>query len=173
MNEFIEGSYCIVDGEVASDFESDTCLLNEELATLNDIQVDDRITLVDPNDETITYSLTVSGIYQEQKRRGKTVWNSLPTRSIPSSPTLSCRWTDKRRKWIAARFHYPDLHFNGQQCRWCVQCGIKRKGLSEYLSVQTNLDQVESATSTLPMCRLSLSPFSIITFIIGTTSYWR
>ena len=64
MSEFISGDNKIVEGEVSSDFKSDSCIIHEELATLNDIEVGDTITLVDPNDDSITYELEVTGIYQ-------------------------------------------------------------------------------------------------------------
>lgn len=57
MNEFIEGSYKITSGKVPTDFNSDTCLINKELATLNNISVGDKITITDPDDSSKTYEL--------------------------------------------------------------------------------------------------------------------
>ncbi|MCQ5121920.1 FtsX-like permease family protein [Massilicoli timonensis] len=167
MNEFIEGSYQIVDGEVASDFESDTCLLNEELATLNDIQVGDQITLVDPNDETITYSLTVSGIYQEQSEREngmKQFANSVNT-IITNAHVVEqiSAASESLRVSITPTFILTDSSVVD-----AFSAELSEKGLSEYLSVQTNLDQVESATSTIANVQTFSVTFLIITFIIGT-----
>ena len=67
MTEFIEGSYTIVEGEVSEDFSSNNCLINQELATLNDIEVGDTITIVDSNDDSLTYDLIVTGIYEEKE----------------------------------------------------------------------------------------------------------
>lgn len=167
MNEFIEGSYQIVDGEVASDFESDTCLLNEELATLNDIQVGDQITLVDPNDESITYSLTVSGIYQEQSEREngmKQFANSVNT-IITNAHVVEqiSAASESLRVSITPTFILTDSSVVD-----AFSAELSEKGLSEYLSVQTNLDQVESATSTIANVQTFSVTFLIITFIIGT-----
>ena len=65
MTKFISGEYTITDGEVSSDFESDSVVISEELATLNDLKVGDTITFVDPKDSSKTYKATITGIYKE------------------------------------------------------------------------------------------------------------
>ena len=67
MEDFINGSYTITDGEVSNDFKSNNCVINSELATLNNLKVGDTITLINPNDETKTYDLTISGIFTENE----------------------------------------------------------------------------------------------------------
>lgn len=67
MNDFIEGSYTITDGEVSTDFEGNNCIINNELATLNNIKVGDTITIIDSSNEDNTYELTVTGIYKEKE----------------------------------------------------------------------------------------------------------
>lgn len=57
MSEFIEGTYTMDEGSISSDFESNTCIINSELATYNNLSVGDTITLVNPNDEEKTYIL--------------------------------------------------------------------------------------------------------------------
>ncbi|MCI8461008.1 MAG: hypothetical protein HFE81_06380, partial [Bacilli bacterium] len=44
MNDFVEGTYKITDGEVPTDFTEEKCLINQELATMNNLKVDDKIT---------------------------------------------------------------------------------------------------------------------------------
>ena len=64
MTDFIDGSYTIVDGEVDLDDDSNyNCVINEELATLNEIEVGDTITLVNPEDDDKSWKLTVTDIY--------------------------------------------------------------------------------------------------------------
>ena len=63
MNEFIEGNYTIVSGKISSDFNDSSCLINNELATINNINVGDEITFIDSDNNT--YQLTVSGIYSD------------------------------------------------------------------------------------------------------------
>ena len=45
MTEFINGSYKITDGQMFTDFENYECVVNKELATLNEISVGDTISL--------------------------------------------------------------------------------------------------------------------------------
>ena len=47
-----------------------TCIVNEELALYNDLEIGDVITLSNPNDEEETYELTISGIYQNEAESG-------------------------------------------------------------------------------------------------------
>lgn len=64
MTGFMDGDSQLTDGSV---FEADTsemvCIINEELAVLNGINVGDSITLTNPNDEEETYALEVIGLY--------------------------------------------------------------------------------------------------------------
>lgn len=64
MNDFVKGTYKITDGEVPTDFTEEKCLINQELATMNNLKVDDKITLVDPLDESKTVEATIAGIYE-------------------------------------------------------------------------------------------------------------
>ena len=48
MKDFISGEYTITSGEVSSDFESNSCVISEELAQMNSLKVGDTITIVDP-----------------------------------------------------------------------------------------------------------------------------
>ena len=66
MTNFINGKYTITEGEVNSDFTSNTCVINSELATYNNLKVGDTIKLEDPNDEDITYDLKITGIFTEK-----------------------------------------------------------------------------------------------------------
>ena len=65
MKDFINGNYTITSGSVSSDFTSMTCVISEELATLNNLEVGSKITIIDPKDTSKTYELEVTGIYKE------------------------------------------------------------------------------------------------------------
>ena len=64
MGNFLDGTCTIVDGTV---FEEGTkeyhCIISDELATYNDINVGDTITIANPNDEEEIYELEVVGTY--------------------------------------------------------------------------------------------------------------
>lgn len=64
MTDFQNGISSISDGAVFEEGTTDySCIISEELATFNDISVDDTIILTNVNSETETYELTVVGIY--------------------------------------------------------------------------------------------------------------
>ena len=59
-----DGTYSISDGQMFDEESSDlVCVISDELAMYNELLVGDTITLVNPNNEDETYSLTISGIY--------------------------------------------------------------------------------------------------------------
>lgn len=65
MTEFTSGNSSITQGAVFEQGSADqTCIINEELALYNDLEVGDVITLSNPENEEETYDLTISGIYQ-------------------------------------------------------------------------------------------------------------
>lgn len=63
MTAFTDGTASISEGEVFQETDTTTCIINEELAEYNDLQVGDQITLSNPNKEAETYALTITGLY--------------------------------------------------------------------------------------------------------------
>ncbi len=71
MTDFIDGVSSITEGEMfAEGSDDDTCVINAELASYNDLSVGDTITLSNPNNEEETYNLTVCGIYERETTEG-------------------------------------------------------------------------------------------------------
>ncbi len=67
MTAFLQGTQSISEGAMFAQGEADyTCVINEELASYNDLSVGDTIVLSNPNAEDETYTLTISGIYQSE-----------------------------------------------------------------------------------------------------------
>lgn len=65
MTSFISGENSISSGTMFDEDDSNNkCVISSELALLNDIEVGDKISVVNPNDEDETVSLTVCGIYE-------------------------------------------------------------------------------------------------------------
>lgn len=66
MTSFINGTSSITDGAIFEEgTESYHCIISEELATYNNISVDDQIILTNPNNEDENYTFTVTGIYTD------------------------------------------------------------------------------------------------------------
>ena len=64
MTAFVSGNASIVDGTMFDEGTSElVCVISEELAMVNSLSVWDTIIITNPNLDTETYTLTVSGIY--------------------------------------------------------------------------------------------------------------
>lgn len=64
MTKFISGESKITSGEVFDISSSEmNCVISNELALFNDLSVNDKITLANPNAEDETYEFTIVGIY--------------------------------------------------------------------------------------------------------------
>lgn len=64
MTDFVDGTSAITEGAFyAIDETENSCVISDELATLNEVEVGDTVTLVNPNDEDETVTFTVVGIY--------------------------------------------------------------------------------------------------------------
>ena len=67
MTDFANGTASITSGSVFEEGTEDySCIISEELAAYNDLAVGDTVTLVNPDAEAETYSLTVVGIYASE-----------------------------------------------------------------------------------------------------------
>lgn len=165
MEEFISGKYTITDGEVFNDMESNSCVINSELATLNDIEVGDNVIFVDPNNSENTIELTVTGIYEENNDDSSismftnSVNNIITTTSVINKLNAS---SDDLNMSVTPTFILKDKDVIEK-----FEDELYEKGLSEYLTVTTNLDQVQDATRTISNVETFATTFLVITLIIG------
>lgn len=70
MTDFLSGTCTITEGTMFEEGTEDpTCVISEELALYNDLDLTDNkvITITNPNDEEETYELTVVGIYSNSQ----------------------------------------------------------------------------------------------------------
>lgn len=167
MTEFIEGNYTIVEGEVSEDFSSNNCLINQELATLNDIEVGDTITIVDSNDDSLTYDLIVTGIYEEKENseNSMNMFSNSVNMIITNTNVLNEIKENNENLMITTT---PTFILTSRNIIEDFEEELRDKGLNENLALQTNLEQQENATSTISNVKNFAITFLILTFIIGT-----
>ena len=168
MKDFIDGSFTITDGSVFSDFDGTECLINSELAEANDLKVGDKITLVDPNNEDITMEYTISGIYEDKSSNqdnAMSMFTNSANQIITNSSAVT-EFVSKDEENISVTTT-PTFILKSADDVDAFSKELTEKGLSEYLSVSTNLDEVESATSTISNVRNFSKSFLIIAVIIG------
>ena len=166
MNDFIEGNYKITSGEVFTDFKSDSCLINKELATLNNISVGDKITIVNPQNEDKTYELTVTGIYEESSSdSGMNMFTNSVNTIITNTNFIQKVSSDDEDLSVETS---PTFTLTSSKVVDKFESELREKGLDDNLSVETNLDQVENSTKTISNVKTFSITFLIITLVIGT-----
>ena len=164
MSEFVSGNYKVTDGEVFEDFDSNNCLINSELATLNNLKVGDTITVTDTASNI--YDLVISGIYEEKEDTDsemKMFANSANT--IITSSNFISKMSETNQDLAVTTS--PTFILTSSAVVDKFSSELTSKGLNEKLTVQTNLDQVENATSTISNVKTFAVTFLIITLIIG------
>lgn len=167
MKDFINGNYVVTSGEVSSDFESDTCVISEELATLNNLAVGSKITIVDPKDSTKTYELEVTGIYKENTESSSNMKNM-----FTSSANKIITNINFVKKVLAGNSELeatitPTFIVKDADSVEKFTSEITEKGLSTYYQVTSNLETIEGATESVKNVRIFATTFLLITLIIG------
>lgn len=164
MSEFVSGNYKVTDGEVFEDFDSNNCLINSELATINNLKVGDTITVTDTASNI--YDLVISGIYEEKEDTdsGMKMFANSANTIITSSNFISKMSETNQDLAVTTS---PTFILTSSAVVDKFSSELTSKGLNENLTVQTNLDQVENATSTISNVKTFAVTFLIITLIIG------
>ncbi|WP_455538519.1 ABC transporter permease [Terrisporobacter sp.] len=166
MSDFINGSYSITDGEISDDFTSNTCAINAELATLNDISVGDTLTLVNPNNEDDTYKLKVSGIFKDSSDSSNemSMFTGSANTIITNVKVVNDIADSSDDITVKTK---PNFVLTSKDAIDNFTKEVTSKGLSEYLTVTTNLDSIENATSSISNTKTFATTFLVVTFVIG------
>ena len=167
MAKFISGEYIITEGEVCCDFESDSVVISEELASLNELKVGDEITFVNPNDTNKTYTATITGLYKE------TTDNSSDMSKMYSNSANQIITNINFIKKILADDEEleatitPTFVIKDEESVDKFTEEVKEKGLSEYYTVTSNIEEIKKATESVDNVKVFATTFLIITLAIG------
>ncbi len=167
MTKFINGDYTIIDGEVSSDFTSDSVVISEELASLNNLSVGDTITFVDPKNSKNTYEAKITGIYKENTDSSSNMASMFTNSANEIITNISfvekiLSGNDDLKATITPTFIIKD---SSSVEKFSQE--VSEKGLSEYYTVTSNLSEIESATESVDNVKIFATTFLIITLIIG------
>ena len=167
MKDFVNGNYTITSGEVSNDFSSNTCVISEELATLNSLEVGSKITIVDPKDSSKTYELEVTGIYKENTDSSSNM-NNMFTNSANKIITN----VNFVKKVLAGNSDLeatitPTFIVKDASSVEKFTSEVSTKGLSSYYQVTSNAKTIENATESIKNVRVFATTFLFITLIIG------
>lgn len=161
MSDFINGTYKISDGNISED--DYTCVINSELAELNNISVGDTIKLTDDDDNT--YKLKVTGIFTETSESDQMSMFSNSVNNIITTTNTISKITTKNSDITSTLS--PTFVLTSKDVVSDFEAELTSKGLDENLKVQTNLDQIENSTSTIDNVKTFATTFLIIVLIIG------
>ncbi len=167
MSDFISGNYIITEGEVSGDFNSNNCVISEELATLNKVEIGDTIELENPDDDDLTYKLVVTGIYKENTDEANDMTNmfsSSVNTIITNATVIEKMIEDDEDLGVTVT---PTFILTGTDIVEHFSIEVREKGLSEYYTVTNNLETVEGATKSITNVKTFATTFLFITLIIG------
>lgn len=167
MTDFINGAYTITEGEVSSDFSANGCVINSELAELNDISVGDTITLESVNDEGLTYDLIVTGIFTDSSEATNdmmSMYSSSVNKIITNSTIVEKMVADDEESKTTIT---PTFVLKSKDDINSFTSEVTNKGLSENYQVTTNLDTIESETESITNVASFATTFLIVTLVIG------
>ena len=165
MTEFVYGTYQITDGEIISDFESQECVISSELATLNEITVGQTITLKNPNTEA-TYEFVVKGIYKDNSdsNDSSSMYSKSANKIITGSKVIENLVVDDSTLVTTIT---PTFILKDKDSVEKFTTEIKEKGLSEYYTLNTNVEELESATKSIENVKTFATTFLLIMLAIS------
>lgn len=171
MEEFVNGNYTLKESNedvLQSLFDGKNIIINSELAELNEIELNDTIKLVDPNNEDKTYKFTVVGIYEEstasEEQNGPSMFSSSANTIITNSNILE-EISSKNENLVLEVS--PVYYLKSFEEAENFQNELYEKGLNEYYSVSTNESEITNATSSIKNVSVFAKTFLVITLIIG------
>ncbi len=167
MTDFVNGSYTITDGEVSDDFTSNDCVINSELAELNDLEVGDTITLQSVNDDDLTYDLVITGIFTDSSDATsdmRSMYSSSVNKIITNTTFVEKVVADDED---AKTTITPTFVLTSKDVIDKFSAEVTKKGLDENYEVTTNLDTITSETESITNVSSFATTFLIVTLIIG------
>lgn len=166
MTNFVDGTYKVTDGEMISDFSGYQCVISNELATLNEVAVGSTITLKNPTTEK-TYDFTVTGIYTDNNDNNESasMYSKSANTIIVGSGVIELLVADDSTLVTNLT---PSFILNGEESIESFETEIKEKGLNEYYTINTNLEELQNATKSIENVKTFATTFLLITLIISS-----
>lgn len=165
MEEFTKGSYKISEGSMISNFDEFECVINSELAKLNEVNVGDIIKLKNSNKKK-EYEFKVVGIYKDETDTEDT--QSMYSKSVNTIITGSGvvdKLVEDDNDLVTNLT--PSFILKDKESIEKYEDELKTKELNEYYSLTTNIDEIEGATKSIENVKSFATTFLIITLIIS------
>ena len=166
MTDFVNGTYKITDGEMITDFNGYECVISSELATLNETTVGSKISFKNPNNTDKTYEFTVTGIYTDNSNTDDTsnMFSKSANKIITGSGVVDLLVQDDST--LVTNVTPSFIIKNKEDVDSFIE-EVKGKGLNEFYTINTNLEELENATKSIENVKTFATTFLIITLIIS------
>lgn len=166
MTDFVSGNYQVTEGQMITDFSALECVISSELATLNEVSIGDTITLKNPNTEA-TYDFTVTGIYKDNTDNNESarMYSQSANKIITGSGVIEKLVSEDDTLVTTVT---PSFILQNEEAIDAFTAEVKEKGLNEYYTVNTNLEELKSATKSIENVKTFATTFLLITLIISS-----
>lgn len=166
MTDFVSGTYQVTEGQMITDFSSMECVISSELATLNEVAVGDTITLKNPNTEA-TYDFVVTGIYKDNSDNNDSVrmYSQSANKIITGSGVIEKLVSEDSTLVTSVT---PSFILQNEESIDAFTTEVKEKGLGEYYTINTNLEELKNATKSIENVKTFATTFLVITLIISS-----
>lgn len=167
MSEFISGTYTmneITDNAWNIAFDGNYVFINEELASYNELSLNDKIKL--ESDDGNTYEFEIIGIFKDNEETDSMMsMFSNSANTIVTNANALIDITDNNDN-INGTIN-PTFIINDYSDAEAIQNEFYEKGLDENYVVETNQEVSESGVSSVKNVKSFATTFLIITLIIG------
>lgn len=168
MSEFIEGTYemvDIVDDAWDKAFNGNYAFINEELASYNNLKLNDTLKLED--EDGSTYKFTIIGIYKENESGAASPMNLFSNSAntiITNANALTA--ITKANSNVKGTVN-PTFIIRDYSDKDKIQTEFYEKGLNENYIVETNEETATAGLSSIKNVQSFATTFLIITLVIG------
>lgn len=171
MTEFVNGTYKVTEGEMFDINTQNVCVVSNELAEENEIIIGDKITLVNPNNEEETYTLTVTGIYTDNSESEDTMslFSNAANQILTNVATIESITTESKVNEETALDSSNKVSYilNNKDSIEKFESELKDKGLSDYYTVSTNLSTLEEELESIQNLSSFATTLLIIVLCVG------
>jgi putative ABC transport system permease protein len=195
MTNFINGTYKITSGAMFADGETNhVCVISNELAQYNSIDVGSTITFTNPAVDTQTYDFAVVGIYTntstgtntdpfsdqannivtsyvalnnviDASKAADTSATTAATTTVTAAPTTTATTTAETASTALSAQLTSSFLLNNADSVDGFKADLTAMGLSSYYTVQTNLDSYN--TSLTPLKNLGSFAIFFLLLVLG------
>lgn len=168
MSEFIEGTYEITeitDNAWDIAFDGNYVFINEELASYNNLKLNDKITFEDENGNT--YEFEIIGIYKENEESSSgpvSMFSNSANTLITNADSLTFITSSNENIKGTVK---PTFIIDDYESADAIKEEFYSKGLNENYTVETNEELATSGLTSIKNVKSFATTFLIITLIIG------